>query len=119
MNTTINEVIVICAAVLTVFNLIDKIMLFKKQLDHPTDERLRAVESKLIQHDQKFDDHEKLLNAHAGYLDSDKQRIEVLQSGNRIMSKAMLVLINKINGNVNKERLKEVEEELDKYIFER
>lgn len=119
MNKTINEIIVICAAALTVLNLVDRILLFKKQLDRPTDERLRAVESKLIQHDQKFEDHERLLGAHSGYLDADKQKIEVLQKGNRIMSKALLVMINKINGNVNEERLKEVEKELDKYTFER
>ena len=119
MDTTISQAIVICAAVLTVLNLVDKILLFKKQLDRPTDDRLRAVESKLIQHDQKFEDHERLLEAHSGYLDTDKQKIEVLQNGNRVMSKALLVMINKINGNVNEERLKEVEEELDKYIFER
>lgn len=119
MNITLSEFVVLAAGILTVINLIDKIFLIKKQIDKPAEERLRSLEAKLIQHDQKFEDHERLLEAHSGYLDADKQKIEVLEKGNRVMSKALLVLINKLNGTVNEERLKEVEEELDKYIFQR
>lgn len=117
MNTTISQAIVICAAILTVLNLIDKVLIFKKQLDHPTDERLRQIEAKLIQYDQRFEDHEKTMKAHADHLDADNNKIKVLQDGSRIMSKALLVLINHANGSGNPERMQEVEHELDEYIF--
>jgi hypothetical protein len=117
MDTTISQAIVICAAILTVLNLIDKIFIIKKQIDHPTDERLCQIEAKLIQHDQRFDDQDAMIKMHSGHLDADNKRIEVLQEGSRIQSKALLVLINHANGSGNPERMQEVEHELDEYIF--
>lgn len=117
MNITLSEFVVMAAGILTILNLVDKILIVKKQIDKPTEERLRTVEAKLIQHEQRFEDYAKVLEAHAGHLDNDNKRIEVLQDGSRIMSKALLVLINHANGQVNSERIQEVESELEKHIF--
>lgn len=114
---TISTLMVIAAGILTFLNLADKILFFKRLIDKPTDDRIHQIEAKLIQHDQRFEDHDKILKSHSGYLDTDNRRIEVLQDGSRIMSKALLVLINHANGQSNPERIQEVEHELDEYIF--
>ena len=108
--------IVVSAGILTLFNLIDKIIGYKHQAEEPTDkleERVLLLEKKMefevkaifVEYDARFG--------------RDKQKIELLEQGNRITQKALRALLkHSIDGN-NVAALEKAEEELSDYLLDK
>ena len=88
--------IVISAGVLTLFNLVDKIINASRQAKEPLDDIKRRID---VLEQKDFE-----------------KRIEELEKGNRILQKSILALLkHSIDGN-NTEGLKKAEEELSDYL---
>lgn len=119
MNITVSEIVVISAGLLTIMNLIDKILSWARQVRAPETDRIKSIEVRLIQVSQKLDDHERMLEKHAGFFDVDKHRIDVLETGNHIACKALLALLHHANGGGSYEEMQDAEKELNGFIFKR
>lgn len=88
--------IVISAGVLTLFNLVDKIINASRQAKEPLEDIKRRID---VLEQKDFE-----------------KRIEELEKGNRILQKSILALLkHSIDGN-NTEGLKKAEEELSDYL---
>lgn len=104
--------IVISAGVLTVFNLIDRVIGYWSKAKEPTDvikDRIdileRKVETAFTEYDARFG--------------RDKQRLDAIELGQKVTQKALLELLkHSIDGN-NTEGLKEAEKELSQYLINR
>lgn len=95
--------IVIAAGVLTIFNVIDKIVSAVKAAKNPVDDLKKRVE-----------DLERKINE--SYPRYDQKIIEI-ENGNRVVQKAILALLkHSIDGN-NVEALKEAENELSNFLI--
>lgn len=119
MDITLSQVIVIAAGILTLMNLIERVASWERQARAPETDRIKGLEVRLIQISQKLDDHERLLEKHAGFFDVDKHRIDVLETGNHIACKALLALLRHANGGGSYEEMQDVEKELNGFIFKR
>jgi Flp pilus assembly protein TadB len=116
---TVSEVVVVAAGILTLMNLIDKVMLWKDREKAPDLEKIKSIQEKLIKIDQRIDDHEKVFEAHNSFLDKDNRRLEILEQGSRVTSKALLALLGNANRGDNTEEMHEAEKELSRYLIER
>ena len=95
--------IVIAAGVLTMFNVIDKIVTTIKAAKNPVDDLKKRV-----------DDLERKISDSYPRYDS---KIEVNEDGNRVVQRAILELLkHSIDGN-NIDGLKDAEKELSKYLI--
>lgn len=95
--------IVIAAGVLTMFNVIDKIVTTIKAAKNPVDDLKKRV-----------DDLERKISDSYPRYDS---KIEVIEDGNRVVQRAILELLkHSIDGN-NIDGLKDAEKELSKYLI--
>ena len=119
MDATLSEIIVISAGILTVMNLVDKIVGWIRQAKAPENEKLKAIEFQLVQHGQRLDDHERTLEKHTSFFDVDKHRLDVLENGNHLACKALLALLRHTNGESNYEEMQDIEKELNGYIWKR
>lgn len=118
-NITVSEMIVIAAGILTLMNLADKVASWAHQIRAPESEKLKAIETRLIQLGQRIDDHDRTLEKHAGFFDVDKHRLDVLENGNHLACKALLALLRHANGDSNFEEMQDVEKELNGYVWKR
>ena len=95
--------VVIAAGVLTLFNVIDKIVTAVKSAKNPVDELKRRVdelERKIQESYPKYD-----------------AKIAEIENGNRVVQKSILALLkHSIDGN-NVEALKEAESELSNFLI--
>lgn len=114
MNEWWNLTVVIVAGVLTIFNLVDKIISWVKEVKKPqTDLEARIAKlEKAVEGEYRliFADYEQRFKR-------DLERINEIEKSNKIVQKSLLALMqHAIDGN-NIQRLKEVTEELNDYIF--
>ncbi len=116
---TVSEVVVVAAGILTVLNLIDKIAALFKKANSPTEARLTSIEATLIRIDQQISNHDKTLETHAVFFDNDKRRLDLMETGSRVTSKALLALLGHANAGNNYEEMKEAEKELRDYLIAR
>lgn len=116
---TVSDVVVIAAGILTIINLVDKIANIFKQANSPTEARLTSIEATLIRIDQQISNHDKTLEAHAGFFDNDKRRLDLLETGSRVTSKALLALLGHANAGNNYDEMREAEKELRDYLIAR
>lgn len=101
------NVVVISAGVLTLFNLIDRIIQYANKPKETTDELKRRIE--MIERKTDEDFKEKFEN-----IDNE---IGNLKESNRVTQKALLALLkHSIDGN-NKDALTEAEKELSDYLI--
>ena len=95
--------IVIAAGVLTIFNLIDKIVTAAKATQNPVEDlkkRVEELEKKIADSYPRYD-----------------KKIEEIESGNRVVQEAIYQLLkHSIDGN-NIDGLKKAEEDLHTYLF--
>ena len=102
-----NVTIVLSAGVLTLFNLIDRIIQYANKPKETTDELKRRIEMLERKTDEDFK--EKFEN-----IDNE---IGNLKESNRVTQKALLALLkHSIDGN-NKDALTEAEKELSDYLI--
>ena len=103
-----DQIIIIVAFLVSVFNLWDKIDARKKALKEPRknlEERIKKLEDLQTSYDVRFS--------------RDLQRIESIEEGNRVTQKALLALLNHaIDGN-DVEGIKEASKDLNKYLINR
>jgi hypothetical protein len=116
---TVSDVVVIAAGILTIINLVDKVANIFKQVNSPTEARLTSIEATLIRIDQQISNHDKTLEAHAGFFDNDKRRLDLLETGSRVTSKALLALLGHANAGNNYDEMREAEKELRDYLIAR
>lgn len=116
---TISDVVVIAAGILTIINLVDKVANIFKQANSPTEARLTSIEATLIRIDQQISNHDKTLETHAGFFDNDKRRLDLLETGSRVTSKALLALLGHANAGNNYDEMREAEKELREYLIAR
>lgn len=116
---TVSDVVVIAAGILTIINLVDKVANIFKQANSPTEARLTSIEATLIRIDQQISSHDKTLEAHAGFFDNDKRRLDLLETGSRVTSKALLALLGHANAGNNYDEMREAEKELRDYLIAR
>lgn len=94
--------VVIAAGVLTIYNLIDKIVTASKKAKEPTEElekRVADLERKILENYDK--------------------RITDIEKGNKVTQKAILALLeHSIDGN-NTDGLKKAKDELSQYLVDR
>ena len=94
--------VVIAAGVLTIYNLIDKIVTASKKAKEPTEElekRVADLERKIMENYDK--------------------RITDIEKGNKVTQKAILALLeHSIDGN-NTDGLKKAKDELSQYLVDR
>ncbi len=94
--------VVIAAGVLTIYNLIDKIVTASKKAKEPTEElekRVADLERKILENYDK--------------------RITDIEKGNKVTQKAILALLeHSIDGN-NTDGLKRAKDELSQYLVDR
>jgi hypothetical protein len=115
MNT-FELVIVIAAGLLTVFNLLDKLIAYGKKIKEPTDnleERVSIIEKRMeIEYKALFAEYDLRFK-------KDLQRIEMLEEGNKVTTKALLALLgHAINGD-NTDEMLAVKKELTDYIIKK
>lgn len=113
MNT-FELIIVISAGVLTIFNLMDKLVGYAKKVKEPTDslsERVSTIEKRMeIEYKALFADYELRFRR-------DLNRIEAIEEGNRTTQKAILALLtHSIDGN-NIEEMKKAKKALEEYLI--
>lgn len=102
------EAVMFIGVVLTILNIIDKGISLKKQAIAPEEAQ-----------NKRLDALEKDVSQIKTYLNSDNERIKVMESGNKVMLHAMSALLaHGIDGN-NTENLVRAKEELDEYLINR
>lgn len=107
MSEYFETTIVLGAGVLTLFNLVDKIINASKKAKEPTDELSKRVE-KIEQ---------KMENEYEERFKRDLQRIDKIEEGNRITQKALLALLtHSIDGN-NTAEMEKVRTELTEFLI--
>lgn len=116
---TVSDVVVIAAGILTIINLVDKVTNIFKQANSPTEARLTSIEATLIRIDQQISAHDKTLEVHAGFFNNDKRRLDLLETGSRVTSKALLALLGHANAGNNYDEMREAEKELRDYLIAR
>ena len=119
MNITLSEFVVVAAGILTIMNVIDRILSWARQAKVPEDERLKTVEFKIMQLEQHIVEHDRTFETHTGYFANDKARIDVLEKGSKVTSKALLALLGHANTGNNTEEMREAEVDLRRYLIER
>jgi hypothetical protein len=109
-----NQIVVIVAFILSVFNLWDKIDARIKAKNEPTEvlknriQNLEALTS--TEYVKRFADYDK-------HFDDDLKRIRSIEEGNRITQRALLALLkHSIDGN-EVDELKSASDELTKYLI--
>lgn len=66
---------------------------------------------------EKLEQHEKLLEKHAGLLEKDNKRLAEIEEGNRLQQRGILALLSHgLNGNSTQE-MKDVRDDLQKYLI--
>lgn len=94
--------VVIAAGVLTIYNLIDKIVTASKKAKEPTEE----LEKRVAELERKI-------------LENYDKRITDIEKGNKVTQKAILALLeHSIDGN-NTDGLKRAKDELSQYLVDR
>ena len=94
--------VVIAAGVLTIYNLIDKIVTASKKAKEPTEE----LEKRVAELERKV-------------LENYDKRITDIEKGNKVTQKAILALLeHSIDGN-NTDGLKRAKDELSQYLVDR
>lgn len=94
--------VVIAAGVLTIYNLIDKIVTASKKAKEPTEE----LEKRVAELERKI-------------LENYDKRITDIEKGNKVTQKAILALLeHSIDGN-NTDGLKKAKDELSQYLVDR
>ena len=112
MSSWIETTLVISAGVLTIFNLVDRIVGYWQKSKEPNEilkDRIdileRKVETAFTEYDSRFG--------------RDKARLDSLEEGNKIVQKSLLALLeHSIDGN-NTDGLKKAKEELSQYLINR
>lgn len=106
--------IVIVAGVLTVLNLVDKIIGWVKELKKPQDD----IESRVEKLEKAIEGEYKLIFAdYEQRFKRDLDRINEMERSNKIVQKSLLALMqHAIDGN-HTDKLKAVAEELNDYIL--
>lgn len=119
MNITLSEVVVVAAGILTIMNVVDRILSWARQAKAPEEDRLKAAEFKILQLEQQIGEHDRMFEVHMGYFANDKVRINVLEKGSKVTSKALLALLGHANTGNNSEEMREAEADLRRYLIER
>ena len=114
-SQAVAAVLAICGAIVSIAaaaGVIWKIVVRAKKPNEEQDKRLDAIEKRLSDHDAKFRSYDR-------HFQSDKDRIETMEEGNRVTQQAILALLaHAIDGN-NIEPLKHAEENLQQYLINR
>lgn len=104
----IGAILVICGAITTVGNAVEKIAKARKAAKAPNDEQ-----------NARLDALEKWKEEVDGKLTHDHERFESLDSGNRVTQRALLALLDHgIDGN-NIEQMQHAKEELQNHLINR
>lgn len=119
MDITLSQIIVVAAGILTLMNLADKAASWAHQIRAPESEKIKEIEAGLFKVTQRLDDHDRIIEKHAGFFDVDKRRLDVLENGNQLACKALLALLRHANGDSNYEEMQGVEKELNGYVWKK
>lgn len=102
------NVLLVCSAIITICSAITAIVAVWKLAKTPRDvleTRLTDIERKLAKHDE--------------LLDKDKNKIDTIEEGNRVVQKGLLALLaHGIDGN-SVEAMVEARDDLQKYLINR
>lgn len=108
--------IVIAAGLLTLFNLMDKIVYWVKETKKPTDSlehRIEELEKKIdVEYKALFADYEVRFKR-------DLERLNELEKQDKLIMKAMLELLRHAETGNNTEKLRKVADEVQAYIVNR
>lgn len=108
MNVHIDDIVLAIGVILTVLNIIERVILFKDKAKQPHlqhEQRIVAVESEVKHIKDKLND--------------DSQRITELEMGTRVLMKSIgALLTHGIDGN-NTDEMKLAREELNDYLISR
>ena len=106
--------VVIAAGVLTIFNLGDKLINWIKEIKKPQDD----LESRIEKIERQIEGEYKLLFAdYEARFKRDLERLNKIEETNNLTMKALLVIIRNAETGNNKEKLKQVGDELQEYIL--
>lgn len=83
-------VVAILGVVLTIFNIVDKMLQFKLKLDEPKIKQNKKIED----HERILILHEAKLNKFEEYLSHDDKRIKSILNSNKIFANALLALLS-------------------------
>ncbi len=106
----------IVAFVLSAFNLWDRIESRIKSAKEPT----KVLEGRIVKLENMLaTDYEARFVRHESHFQSDLERIEQIEEGNKVTQKALLALLSHaVDGN-NIEQLKKAENDLTQYLIDR
>ena len=108
MNVNIQDVVLVIGVILTVLNIIERVILFKDKAKQPHlqhEQRIVALESEVKHIEDKLND--------------DGERIAELEMGTRVLMKSIGALLSHgIDGN-NTDEMKLAREELNDYLISR
>ena len=108
MNEWWQLTLVICGAIITILTVWNMIESRVKAIKEPTTtlaSRVAVIESKIEEYEVRFK--------------RDKERLDEIESGNRIMQRCLLALLNhSLNGN-NEEEMLDVKKDLEAYLINR
>ena len=106
--------IVIVAGLLTVLNLIDKIIGWVKEVKKPQDD----LEGRVEKLERQIEGEYKIIFAdYEARFKRDLERLNKIEETNNLTMKALLALIRNAETGNNKEKLKQVADELQDYIL--
>ena len=115
LSQALAAILATCGAIVSISaaaGVIWKIITRAKKPNEEQDKRLDDIEKRLGEHDEKFRSYDR-------HFQSDKDRIESMEEGNRVTQQAILALLaHAIDGN-NIEPLKHAEENLQQYLINR
>ena len=114
MNEWWETLIIGVAGVLTIFNLVDKIISWVKEVKKPQTD----LEARIAKLEKAVEGEYRLIFAdYEARFKRDLERINEIEKSNKLVQKSLLALMqHAIDGN-NTTKLKEVADELNEYIF--
>lgn len=108
MEVNIQDIVLVIGVILTVLNIIERVILFKDKAKQPHlqhEQRIVALESEVKHIEDKLND--------------DSERIAELEMGTRVLMKSIGALLSHgIDGN-NTDEMKLAREELNDYLISR
>ena len=114
MNEWWETLIIIVAGVLTIFNLVDKIISWVKEVKKPQTD----LEARIAKLEKAVEGEYRLIFAdYEARFKRDLERINEIEKSNKLTQKALWALMQHAIDGSNTAKLKEVSDELNEYIF--
>jgi len=108
MNVNIQDIVLVIGVILTILNIIERVILFKDKAKQPH-----------LQHEQRIVALESEVKRIKDKLNNDSDRITELEMGTRVLMKSIGALLSHgIDGN-NTDEMKLAREELNDYLISR